>query len=89
MSKPKSQDQASHGGGKRDAERQSSDANELSRKGPGRPTLEDDERGRMRKGTRVGPNSDPESLGEADQERRAAAATRDPAEGPRKTTSGG
>jgi hypothetical protein len=82
MSKSRSNDQATHGGGKRNAERQSSDANELGRNGLSRP--DDDERSRMEKGTRVGPNSDPDDLGQADLERRAAAANRDPAEGARK-----
>mgnify|MGYP001059407926 FL=1 len=40
-----------------------------------------------RRGPQTGPNSDPDSLGEADLERRAAAAVRDPAEGPRKKSS--
>jgi hypothetical protein len=69
MSKSKSHDQASHGGGKRSAEGQSSDANELSRDRSVQP---------------AGPNSDPDDLGKADLVRRSAAANRDPAEGPRK-----
>jgi hypothetical protein len=83
MSKSRSHDQATHGGGKRDAERQSSDANELGRDGLNKPRPNDDERSRMEKGTRVGPNSDPDDLGQTDLERRAAAANRDPAEGAR------
>jgi hypothetical protein len=72
MSKSKTDDQATHGGGKRSAEGQSSDANELNRGRPSQPG---------------GPNSDPDDLGKADLERRAAAANREPAEGPRKKDS--
>jgi hypothetical protein len=82
MNKSKGYDEASHGGGKRNAEGQSSDANQVDRTGANKTN--DDERSRMERGTRVGPNSDPDDLGKTDLERRAAAATRDPAEGPRK-----
>jgi hypothetical protein len=80
MNKSKGYDEASHGGGKRNAERQSSDANKVDRTRANKS--DDDKRSLM--GIPVGPNSDPDDLGKTDLERRAAAATREPAEGPRK-----
>lgn len=81
MTKSKSSDQATHGGGKRNAEGHSSDANRVDRPGAAKA----DEWSRMGNApSRVSLHSDPEDLGKADIERRSGAATRDPAEGPRK-----
>ena len=75
-------DQATHGSGKRDAEGQSSDDNKLQRGGkPGSVTSADGEAERMKKSSQTGAQRDPQSLGPKDQERRAAAARRAPAEG--------
>ena len=75
-------DQATHGSGKRDAEGQSSDDNQLQRGGrPGSVAPADGEAERMKKGTRTGAQTDPQGLGPKDEERRTAPARRAPAEG--------
>lgn len=84
MGKSKSQDQASHGGGKRNAERLSSDANELRREGSDRSLPEVDEHGPAERDDSTGASADPDALGDTDLDRRTAAARRDPAEGPRR-----